>query len=152
MQIRKAQLADAETLTSLCITVWIDTYCFEGIEPAHANYVLNEYTAEKLKQRIVNSTVLIAQIEELPIGLAALNAKSGEIETLYILPRFKGLGAGKALVVELQKYTNLKLHLTCWEGNDLALKFYKRVGFKETGEAFFELNGKKIRNVEFTCS
>lgn len=151
MKIRSAQLTDSETLAALCITVWIDTYCVDGIEPAHASYVLNEYTAENLKQRIANSTVLIAEIKGLPVGLAVLNGKSGEIETLYVLPRFKGLGAGAALVVELKNHTSLKLYLTCWEGNEPALRFYKRVGFTETGEAFFDLDGKKIRNVKLTC-
>ncbi|ODA32972.1 hypothetical protein A8L45_11775 [Veronia pacifica] len=152
MKIRKAQFTDSEALAALCITVWIDTYCSEGIEAAHANYVLDEYTAKNLKQRIVNSTVLVAEVKGSPIGLAILNGKLGEIETLYVLSRFKGLGAGKALVDELKKHTNLELYLTCWEGNEPALQFYKRIGFMETGETFFELDGKKIRNVALACS
>lgn len=152
MHIREAKISDSEALAVLCITVWIDTYCFEGIESSHASYVITEYTPEKLKKRIVESTVYLAEIEGLVVGLAILNKGSGEIETLYVLPHFKGLGAGRALIQELKKHYKERLFLTCWEGNNAARHFYKKMGFFESGEAFFELDGKKIRNVELSSS
>ena len=152
MHIRKAILSDSEALTVLCITVWIDTYCFEGIETPHASYVLNEYTSENLKKIISERTVYVAEVNGLVIGLVVLDEQSSEIETLYVLPRFKGMGAGKALITKLKNIVSDPLFLTCWEGNEAARKFYNKLGFAESGEAYFELDGKKIRNVELTSS
>ncbi len=152
MKIRKAQLHDSEVLAALCITVWIDTYCFEGIEPAHASYVLTEFTPEKLSKRIESKAVYVAELGDLIVGVSVLDEETFEIETLYVLPRFTGKGAGRLLISELKKHTSSGLFLTCWEGNMGAREFYGKLGFVESGEAFFELDGKRIRNVELRNS
>lgn len=149
--LRQAKHSDSEVLSVLCITVWIDTYSVYGLDSAHANYVLTEYTPENLAQRINDSVVYVAETEE-NIGLVVLCEESGEIETLYVLPRFKGLGVGSSLVETLRKKYNRRLYLTCWEGNSAALEFYKKIGFTNCGESFFDLDRKKIRNVELSSS
>ncbi|MCH8552117.1 MAG: GNAT family N-acetyltransferase [Natronospirillum sp.] len=147
VHIRKAKPSDADSLATLCITVWIDTYCMEGIEAPLASYVLSEYSADSLKKRVSEKTVLVAESKASLLGLAVLDDGTGEIETLYVLPRFKGLGVGRLLVEELKNHSSSPLFLTCWEGNQAALRFYDRLGFVETGETCFELDGKKHRNI-----
>lgn len=150
MDIRTANPSDSTTLSALCMTVWFDTYCIDGIEHPHAQYVLAEYTPEKLTHRIENTTVYLAEDKGRLLATAILNKETGEIETLYVLPRFKGRGIGSALLTALRDAHAAPLFLTCWEGNSEAIVFYDKKGFTRSGEAFFELDGVRHRNIEFT--
>ena len=40
-----------------------------------------------------------------------------------------------------------KFWLSAWELNHKAIGFYKKNGFKEKGEIYFDLYGDKIRNI-----
>ncbi|WP_051208234.1 GNAT family N-acetyltransferase [Saccharospirillum impatiens] len=145
--IREACPSDAESLSALCITVWIDTYSTEGLHPSHATYVLTEYTPELLVQRMSVSDVTVVERDGCLIGFAVFNEHTGEIETFYILTRFKGMGIGARLLEALKAKYDERLFLSCWENNAAALGFYLKKGFVESGETFFELDGEQHRNV-----
>ena len=145
---RIADSGDIEPLACLCITVWADTYCLEGIEARHASYMLAEFSSARLQTRLHNSNVLLAEDAGRLVGVMIHNDHNGEIETLYILPSYQGQGVGGRLLSDIQQYAHKTLFLTCWEGNHSALSFYHKKGFVAAGEFFFELDGKKIRNIK----
>ena len=63
------------------------------------------------------------------------NEKGLEIERIYVLNKFKGNKAGKALYEKaVQRAKELKapyIWLGVWEGNQSAISFYKKLEFKE---------------------
>lgn len=146
LSVRAAQSQDIEPLSVLCTTVWIDTYSFDGIEPSHARYVLTQFSPTALQQQIKQKTVFVARNQDNPVGVIIIHPGNGEIETLYVLPRYQSQGVGRLLLQHSKQQADT-LFLTCWEGNHKALAFYQRQGFIEDGEFFFELEGKKIRNI-----
>ncbi len=150
INIRKASIDDAQTIAAVCIAVWIDTYCITGVEPSHANYVLHEYTQEKVQQSIAERDVYVAEIEGKVVGTLIYQASNCEIVTLYVLSGFQRQGIGGALMRTFREQTNVPVFLTCWEGNAAAINFYLQYGFSQAGEDFFCLDGKTHRNIVFT--
>ncbi|GGX62648.1 GNAT family N-acetyltransferase [Saccharospirillum salsuginis] len=150
VRVRRAVQADKDTLSTLCITVWVDTYCIDGVEPNLADYVLSAYSPTRLAQTIEEKHVFVAEHAGGVIGLAVFDSDTGEIETLYVLPRFQGKRAGCLLLSAIQSGYKGPVFLTCWEKNVPAIQFYKQNGFIETGEAFFELDGQVHRNIELS--
>jgi len=150
IKIRDALVADAEALSALCITVWIDTYSIGGIEPSHASYALSEFSSANIILKINHRQVYVAERDGKLVAVAVFNAETGEIETLYVLPQCKGSGLGKALITAIRDNFRQKLYLTCWEENAAAVAFYKKQGFIETGEYDFQLDGKSYRNIELS--
>ena len=145
---RVADNSDIDTLACLCITVWADTYCIEGIEPRHASYMLAEFSYANLQTRLQNTAVLLALDTGHLVGVMIYNDNNGEIETLYILPSYQGQGIGGRLLSDIQQYASKTMFLTCWEGNHSALSFYQHKGFSVDGEYYFDLDGEKIRNIK----
>lgn len=62
--------------------------------------------------------------------------KTGEvyISLLYVVPRFRRFGIGRALIRSLlgSLTSGTEIELTCQILNDAALKFYNSLGFKQT--------------------
>jgi len=73
--------------------------------------------------------------------------RSLEIERIYILHRFKGMGLGKYLInkaVERAVQHNKKtIWLGVWEKNENALAFYKKMGFVQTGAHSFYMGDEE---------
>lgn len=61
-----------------------------------------------------------------------------EIHEVFVLPEYRGKGIGKALMLKLLEYgkeRGLKeAELWVGEKNERAIKFYKKLGFKEDGK------------------
>lgn len=68
-----------------------------------------------------------------------------EIKRIYLLSRFHGTGAGRALLEaateEARTRGNKRLLLGVYKGNETALNFYKKAGFKRIGEREFDVGG-----------
>lgn len=66
-----------------------------------------------------------------------------KMERLYLLQEFYGLGLGQQLMqkaIHLSKEKGEKgMWLNVWKGNDRAISFYKKTGFKTVGESEFVL-------------
>jgi len=152
MRLREATQADIGSLSTLCITVWIDTYCTEGIQANVATYVLSEYSPERIARTLNGKRVLVSEVNGLITGVVVFDLHSGELETLYVLPKFQGTGVGRLLLEGVRTGYEGRVFLTCWEKNESAIRFYLRNGFVETGEAYFHLDGEMHRNVELSLS
>lgn len=149
MEIVKAKESDAAIIAAIGLAVWVNTYSTDGVVEAIANYVANEFTVQNVLAMIRSRNVYLLGKEKSFIGYAVVNSGGhGELETLYILPRFQRKGYG----TQLMRYiinTHKNISLSCWEYNTEALSFYSKNGLAECGECYFELEGEKHRNVIF---
>ena len=150
MVVRKASEKEAVLIAAIGQCVWVDTYATEGMRETIANYVLNEFTEENILKLIQSKDVFVLEAEKHLIGYTVVSTSAtAEIETLYILPTFQGHGFGKELLnYALQHHHSVRL--SCWERNTRAIEFYKRHGFTESGETYFEMEGERHRNVILT--
>lgn len=148
IQIRKAKPVDAENIAALGICVWIDTYATAGLRDALSNYVLTYFTPAHIRELLSTRTVLVAELSDHLVAFAMLIEEEDvtEIDNFYVLPNFQGRGIGKEIIHKILA-AHSRLRLTCWERNELAIGFYKAIGFIEDGESYFDLNGETFRNV-----
>ena len=150
MEIRKAVESDAANIAAVGMCVWVDTYATEGVFDNISRYVFCEFTKDKIIEVIRKKTVLIVSDDSCLLGYIMLNREQEnkvEIETLYILPRFHRNGIGRLLIEEALKSFPKSFWVSVWELNHKAISFYTKIGFKETGELYFDLYGDKIRNI-----
>ena len=81
-------------------------------------------------------TTLVAELDGQIVGFGCWSA-DGEISALYILREFQGRGIGRKLMAALlaQLTAHPVVHLWVLHGNDNAIGFYERMGFRLTGES-----------------
>jgi GNAT superfamily N-acetyltransferase len=84
--------------------------------------------------------LLIALVQGKPAGATALrplSAQSCEAKRLYVRPRYRGLGIGKALLDKLIKEARFagyeEMYGDTLESMKSALKMYRQIGFREVG-------------------
>jgi len=160
--VRNAALTDIENITVLKQQVWIATYAVEGIRKEFADYVLSEFTINKIQGTLLdeNNQVLVAEIDKHLIGYVEIAFHSEcpvflfkdepEIAVIYVLERFCGMGVGKKLMDEalfrIAKMNFKATWLTVYSKNDRALKFYLNNQFKQVGITYFEMGTNNYEN------
>ena len=82
-------------------------------------------------------------------------ADYGEIDAMYVIPELKGKGLGKKLMEKAFEWlgSELKIRLVVVKYNSRAIEFYKKMGFKETGNKVIYTgtqlrSGKEIPRIE----
>jgi RsiW-degrading membrane proteinase PrsW (M82 family)/ribosomal protein S18 acetylase RimI-like enzyme len=134
--IRKAEQDDIETIRSLCMEVWPQTYA-PILSAEQIDYMLEEmYSPEALqKQMAEGQHFLIVYNAAHPIGFASyseIQPQLYKLNKIYILPTQQGRGIGRQViqyVIEeiLQKgATALQLNVNRDNG---AKQFYERLDF-----------------------
>ncbi|WNQ13121.1 GNAT family N-acetyltransferase [Paenibacillus aurantius] len=77
----------------------------------------------------------------------AMGRDSLEIERIYIRKKYHKQGLGKDLInkaIELAKERNKeRIWLGVWEKNENAIRFYKKMGFVQTGDHAFYMGEEK---------
>ena len=164
MRIRPAVYEDASCLSTLSMEVWLHTYAKEGIPKSWADYVLQHFDIEKLRETLSDSQEHI-WLAEAPYGKGILGylrltetersyegrRLGAEIETLYIRHHHKRCGVGAALLVQAIRFAQDQkmsgIFLTVNEENESAIAFYESQGFNEIGEDWFSLNDQRYRNL-----
>lgn len=151
--IRKAQPEDAEALSALCRTTFIENFGHMYIPENLHNFMDGVYTTELQKQEIhdLQNHLQVAQCD----GKLVAYAKSGicklpvpkmpqrsyELHRLYVSTEAKGQGIGAELMREALDYFRQKaaeaVFLGVWSGNLAAQKFYAHYGFEKIGEYHF---------------
>lgn len=162
MIIRPATSEDAASLAAISIEVWLGTYLKHGVAARFADFVLAEFTPERLRAHMRNDSqyIVLAEAEEGPVGYirADLNslhpqqsASCFEIATFYVQPGHHGGGVGKALLAAaVAKARSCKvpsLWLTTNAQNDPAIGFYLSQGFKQVGHKDFVIGAESYLNV-----
>ena len=134
-KIRLADLNDIEALIRLLNILFTQDIEFrpdyykqkKGLEEIIENDNIGEILVLEIENRIVGMVSLLYSIS------TALGGKVGILEDMIIDQDFRNIGFGKELLNEAilfsQKRNCLRLTLLTDYNNDLAIDFYKKVGF-----------------------
>jgi ribosomal protein S18 acetylase RimI-like enzyme len=159
--IRVATAEDASNLAALSIQVWLHTYTKQGLRNALSNYVLEEFTREKMATAIADRNTLIAIFERGPallgyvkIHLAAPceqdESLTSEIATLYVQEHFAGKGIGTSLLEFALAHCRDSKGRGAWlkvnHENLAAISFYEKHRFRKLGSTFFHLENETHEN------
>ncbi len=157
MNIRKAEIGDAEQLAELARETFDST--FSG-HPKNAPmdmeaYMDKAFTAESFESEIADSNALwfICEIQSNWAGYLKLlfdskekcvvSSNPVELCRLYAHNDFQGIGVGKTLMLRALQEARIKeadtMWLGVWEFNHRAQEFYKKFGFQKCGEHVFLL-------------
>lgn len=67
------------------------------------------------------------------VGFVSVQVAEPFVHHLYVHPAARGMSVGKVLLASLQTWLPLPWHLKCVSRNVEALKFYRRLGWEESG-------------------
>ncbi|MGE8536875.1 GNAT family N-acetyltransferase [Chryseobacterium sp. D764] len=153
--INKAVAEDLETLQSLGIQTFSETFAEDNTEEAMKKYLEESFNTEKIKSELNNpdSSFYIAWEEDNPVGYLKVNSgkaqtelqdeTSLEIERIYVKKSHHGKKVGQLLYNQAldtaQQLKKTYLWLGVWEENLRALHFYRKNGFVEFDKHIFRL-------------
>lgn len=158
MSLRPARTADAEALAGLCLLVFLDTYCHQGLRADLTAEALQTGDAEQLRAQIAEPCQRHLLIEHEVggephvLGYASLriDGEQAELQRLYLHPRFQRQGLGRRLLqaaeVSAREAGARQLWLDCWAGNARALAFYAACDYLDTGAAVYRFGGRAYEN------
>ncbi|MFY7965800.1 MAG: GNAT family N-acetyltransferase [Chitinophagaceae bacterium] len=152
MQIRKATIADIETIQSISKITWEDTYTF--LPNGQMEFMLDwMYSTTSLQQQMQNGhQFFVAEFEDNIVGFASTSIQESNIyklNKLYVLPLTQKTGAGKALlqrVIAFVKENGGKEIQLQVNRNNNAKDFYLKHGFTILYEADFEIGNGYFMN------
>ncbi len=151
--IKKCTLQDVESLCKISIETFYQTFADSNTEENMTAYLKSAYNVEKLYKELCNpdSSFFFIYVDESLAGYLKINEypsqtdindiDSLELERIYILKDFQGLGLGQ----DLLEYTisiaiehgKKYIWLGVWEHNEKAKRFYQKNGFYRIGAHSF---------------
>lgn len=161
IQIRKAEVSDVPRLSVLYRTVYIDTYALDGVTSEFTDFMASKFSHDRLEKGIIENPdlTLVATHKGNLVGVAEIELHrpcpigdlvAPEIAKLYLLNRFKGKGIGKELLARSESFLKANGHSVVWlwayAVNHHALEFYKKNGYRDIGNAFFQLTENRYEN------
>ena len=164
--LRTATEADAASLAALSVEVWVGTYLREGVGATFADYVLSEYTPDRMRAHIADpkQVVIVSANAQGPDGYVRttldaipplVDCRGAEIANLYVQPRHHGRGIGRALLAEAfarcQRRGIDAVWLTVNAENTSAIGFYRAIGFRTVGQTEFVIDGRGYPNDMMAC-
>jgi diamine N-acetyltransferase len=144
VQYRKALISDSKKLSVLFSQVYIEAYGIEGVSDEYANFISTEFSVEAIENtiRLNPESIIVAEYKNNLIGVAKIkflqkcpanNMVTTELNKLYILNRFCGMGIGSKLLEFTEEILRLlgenKMWLWVWDANIRAFKFYEKQNY-----------------------
>lgn len=136
-------------IRDLSIRTFSETFAQSNTEQDLADFIARDYDLAVLKEEIENSNswFYLVAVDDVPVGYMKLNIDDAqtephsteylEIQRIYILREYKGLGLGTRLMQTAfdvaRSHTKTRIWLGVWEYNNAAQAFYQHFGFKRTG-------------------
>jgi ribosomal protein S18 acetylase RimI-like enzyme len=157
MDIRQADLDDAELLTDLSYTTFWDAFAHhpKNAPDDLAKYMQQAFSFDQIEAELAdaNSIFLIADIDGRTAGYAKLivgSIEDGvtgerpiELSRLYSHQEYLGQGVGQNLMdacfERAKKHGHDLMWLGVWEYNPRAQRFYEKNGFRVVGRHTFQL-------------
>lgn len=157
--IRRAHADDAGALALAGAATFLETFAgilhgrdiVEHCRVQHAPQVYQDWLADPSTASWLAETVErdapvgYAVIAPAKLPVADLSEDDLELKRIYLLSRFHGGGVGRELmrhaVVEARERGARRLLLGVYAGNERALGFYARHGFRRIGERHFQVGG-----------
>ena len=145
IEIRKATVADLETIQNISIQTFKETFAAVNTPENIANYVKESFNSEQLKMELnnFNSQFYVAYLNTKVVGYLKINVGDAQTETIskntlevhriYVLQKYHGKNIGQLLIDEVKKIAQHSsvdcIWLGVWEENHRALRFYTKNGF-----------------------
>lgn len=162
ISIRRAAAKDADILAQMGKLTFTQSYA--SILPAEEleSYTGQAFSFEQVVAELGDAeiTYLLALAGTKPCGYSKLapspppsivgNSKPVELTRLYLLPEWVGNGIGTMLIEKTLAAAIERGYRSCWlrvwTGNERAIDFYRRWGFREVGREPYNV-GKCSRTV-----
>ena len=152
ISIAKATADDTLEIQKVLYATWLATYpnAETGITREDIEYRFKDrFTAENITKRTqqfahppAGHTTLVAKDGGRIVGVARMicTPEKNEVAMLYVLPEYQGKKIGLALWEEAQKVMSpmKETFVNVVEYNTIAIRFYEKLGFKDTGERLEE--------------
>jgi diamine N-acetyltransferase len=154
VQYREALITDSKKLSVLFSQVYIEAYGIEGVSDEFANFITTEFSVESIENTIRQNpdSIMVAEYKSNLIGVAKIkfsqkcplnNFVATELNKLYILNRFCGIGIGSKLLAFTEEILRLlgekDIWLWVWDENTRAINFYKKQNFVWLGDVTFPM-------------
>jgi ribosomal protein S18 acetylase RimI-like enzyme len=158
---RNAVPDDCLKLSILYKQVYIQTYGTEGVSDEFAHFISQQFAVERLEQTIkaLPGNIIVALYKNNLVGVVEIELEkkcpvgtiiAPELNKLYILEWFCGIGIGNSLLQEAEKFVLSKGINEMWlwvlETNARAISFYERQGYNTIGNASFQMEVNKYEN------
>ena len=155
-KIRPATSDDAQRLAHIGVATFIDSYTADIEGEAMMAHCTHQHSqavyAAYLSDPAAKAWLVESAETSAPIGYAVtcapdlpITLMTGDIELkrIYVLSRFHGSGAGKALMetvlAHVRVQTAPRLLLGTYQDNHRAVAFYTRIGFETIGTRQFQV-------------
>jgi ribosomal protein S18 acetylase RimI-like enzyme len=156
-EIIKWTKEDFETVRDILLNTWKDTYSSYIPAIDIINYLNSTYNDEKLLQIFLNelSNAFFIKVDKICAGWMRTNINMEQqrfyISSLYILPKYQGLGLGKMLMscAEEEAIRNNfdRLWLGVMSQNIKSIDWYKKLGFKFVEEEPFTMGTTTVNHL-----
>lgn len=161
IEYRKAHLGDVKKLSILFKQVYIQTYGIEGVSDEFANFITKQFSEERLSQAIEKhgDNFIVAEYKGNLVGVVEIefdkkcpinNIIAPELNKLYILEWFCGMGIGYRLLNEAENLVKAKGAKEMWlwvlVSNERAVSFYERQNYEWIGNASFQMEVNNYDN------
>ncbi|PWT80028.1 MAG: N-acetyltransferase [Acidobacteria bacterium] len=163
MNIRRAQLEDANLLAELGAETFSETFSKDNTPEDMAAYLASSFNVESLAAELLDplSIFLIVYVDGETAGYAKIRSgeppsgveghKPIELVRIYVLRKWFGRGVGQALmqrcIDEARELGFQTIWLGVWERNIRAHAFYRKWDFVEVGEHIFQLGSDPQRDI-----
>lgn len=154
MRIVQVSLSELGKLQEISRSTFEHTFSDFNTAEDMRDYLVRNLSLDQLKFELESavSSFYFIYVEEELAGYMKLNVSdSFEIERIYILEKFKGIGAGKAFMnfafMQAKSLGFKSVWLGVWEHNTKAISFYTSLGFTSYGEHNFLLGSDLQRDI-----
>lgn len=153
--VTQATVADAEALTALSITTFVDAFAADNLKEDMDKYIAEAMTVAKLSAELAdadnkffllhynNTLVGYAKMRTIEIPEKLKDRRPIELERIYVLQQYHSKKLGAALMDFCLSYACTNgydvLWLGVWRNNHRAISFYKKYGFEFFGSHPFLL-------------
>jgi ribosomal protein S18 acetylase RimI-like enzyme len=161
--IRRAAVADAQTLSHIATRTFIDTFGHMYPDADLQDFLQKNYAIAQCERLLADAAYAVWLLEDAgaavghalagPCGLPhdAVTARDGELKRLYLLPQAQNGGWGSRLfdtaLAWLERDGPRTIWISVWSENLGAQRFYARWGFAKVAEYEFVVG--RVRDHEF---
>jgi len=159
VRIRRCELADLDALRNIAFQTFDDTFRRLNDAASFNEYLDASFSRAKLEAELKDphSTFFFLYSDDVLAGYMKINMGDSqtdikdpaamEIERIYVIRDFQGLGLGRALVEKALETARAArkqtVWLGVWEKNGNAIAFYKKMGFSKAGTHDFFIGRKR---------
>jgi ribosomal protein S18 acetylase RimI-like enzyme len=156
--VRPARPADLDAMVRLQISTWRDDYAGwlgpDFFDAAFAHHVRERLTGFLAAGEPLRRTLVAERGGDFGgyVACGAARSHPGEVFSMYVERALRGRGLGAGLLAhawdELAQRSLTPVTICVLARNEGALRFYQRLGAVETGRGWFDLNGRRLDEVE----